>query len=84
MERLSIQETKNIADLYQLILNEDMSVGGLLGGVPSHGGDLVNHDDYAQGDTRKPYLFGKGDIQSRKGLVKRKRNKKRRKSKKSA
>lgn len=80
MERLSIAETRNIADLYQQIIDENMDCGGLLGGVPSLGGELTNSDNYAPGDTRKPYLFGSG-VQSRKGIVKRRKNKKLKKSK---
>ena len=72
MKRLSIVESDKIADLYQEILNEDMDAGGLMGGVPTHGGDLVNHDDYAPGDNRKPYVLG---TQTRKGKLKIRKNK---------
>jgi hypothetical protein len=69
MNRLSSKEEKIIADLYQEILNEDMDAGGMLGGVPTHN-DLENGDEYATGDNRRPFLLGKGTIQTRKGAVK--------------
>lgn len=76
MKRLSTLEEKKIADLYQEILNEDMDSGGMLGGVPTHGGEIENSDNYAPGDNRRPFLLGKGTIQTRKGPIKNKKNKK--------
>ena len=69
MKRLSIAEEKKIADLYQDILNEDMDVGGILGGA-AFSDDLgeENADDYAPGDNRIPKLLGK--VQTRKGVAK--------------
>lgn len=81
MKRLSTLEEKIIADLYQEILNEDMDAGGMLGGVPSHGGEIENSDNYAPGDNRRPFLLGKGTIQTRKGAIK--SRKKTKKSKKN-
>lgn len=83
MKRLSTEETKIIADLYQEILNEDMDAGSILGGSSDGTGDLgeENDDSYATGDTRIPTSIFGGNILSRNGLVKRK---KKRKAKKGA
>lgn len=81
MSRLSIQEQKKIADIYQEILEEDMNSGGLLGGVAPADAitSLNNKDNYAPGDTRIPKVLGRGVVQTRKGAIKRKvrKNKKR-------
>jgi hypothetical protein len=76
--RLSTLEEKNIADLYQQIL-EDMSAGagGVLGTPQDSVDDLgePNGDNYATGDQRIPKSIFGGDILSREGLVKRKKKK---------
>lgn len=74
--RKSIDE-KNIADIYQSMMCEDIDTGSVFGDVEGHGGDLENEDFYATGDTRYPYLLG---IQTRAGNIKRKKDKKRKKS----
>lgn len=68
-------DEKNIADLYESILKEDMGAGDVYGDVGEHGGDIENSDFYANGDARYPFLVG---IQSRKGKIspKKKKNKK--------
>ena len=55
--------------------------GGVFGGGPSfdHGGAVGNNDFYAPGDSRIPYALG---LFKRSGMVKRRKKKSRRKSRK--
>lgn len=64
----------NIAKIYEEKVLVEMDVGGVVGGVPTTGGDIENSDDYATGDNRIPYLMGR--IQSRTGLLKKKKDSK--------
>ena len=67
----------NIANLYQEILNEDMTAGGTYGGdVAGHVG-IENTDWFAPGDMRNPYALG---ITTRNGALKKKKRKKKRKA----
>ena len=69
----------NIANIYQQMLNEDMTSAG------AFGGDIVGHtgieatDWYAPGDARNPYGLG---ITTRKGRLKTKKTGKRKVQKK--
>jgi hypothetical protein len=73
MKRLTIEEETKLGELYIEILNE-MDSGDIFGNVPSHGGDIENTDFYATGDTRRPKLLG--GVQTRSGLIKKKKRKK--------
>lgn len=66
--RKSIDDSK-IFSLYESILNEDMTTGGVFGGetIPN---EIENSDDYAPGDSRTPSVLG---VYSRKGKVKKKK-----------
>lgn len=78
--KLSIEDQDNISKIYvESVLMEDMTAGGVVGGVPTSGGSLENVDGYATGDTRIPKVLG--GVQTRKGLVK--KSKKRKKVKNS-
>lgn len=58
---------QNLADIYENKVLVEMDVGGVVGGMPTSGGNLENTDDYAPNDNRIPYVMGR--IQSRTGLV---------------
>ena len=63
-----------LEQLYNEILNEDMTSGGVFGGdVTGHVG-IENTDWYAPGDARNPYGLG---ITTRKGKLKTKKKKNR-------
>ena len=65
-----------IANIYQTMLNEDMTSGGAFGGdIAGHAG-MENTDWYAPGDARNPYGMG---ITTRKGRLNTKKTKKRKK-----
>jgi hypothetical protein len=73
MSKPFVNDQNNIANLYQTMLNEDMTAGGVYGGdVAGHAG-IENTDWFASGDARNPYGMG---ITTRRGKLK---NKKRRK-----
>jgi len=73
MNKPFVNDQNNIANLYQQMLNEDMTAGGVYGGdVAGHAG-IENTDWFAPGDARNPYGMG---ITTRRGKLK---NKKRRK-----
>jgi len=73
MNKPFVNDQNNIANLYQQMLNEDMTAGGVYGGdVAGHDG-IENTDWFAPGDARNPYGMG---ITTRRGKLK---NKKRRK-----
>lgn len=78
-QRLSTYEEQKIANLYQQILDEDMSAGS--GGVLGTPADTVddlgepNGDNYAAGDTRIPKSIFGGDILTRNGKIKGKKKK---------
>ncbi len=59
MYRLSTEESKKIADLYQEILNENMDTGSIFG-TAGNVTDLAspNYDAYAPGDNRIPHVLG--------------------------
>lgn len=68
-------DEKNLANIYEEILTEEMSTGGgVLGNFAGHGGDLNNSDWYATGDTRIPKTLGtfsrKGKVKSKKKVKK--------------
>jgi hypothetical protein len=68
----------NIANIYQQMLNEDMTSGGAFGGdIAGHAG-MENTDWFAPGDARNPYGMG---ITTRNGALKKKKGKKRAKKK---
>ena len=70
------KDQENIANIYQQILNEDMTAGGVYGGdIEGHAG-IENSDWYAPGDARNPYGLG---VLTRKGALKKKKRKKIRK-----
>lgn len=72
-------DEKNLGDIYDQILTEEMSTGGgVLGNFAGHGGDVGNSDWYATGDTRIPKALG---VQSRNGKVKTKKKLKKKKKK---
>jgi hypothetical protein len=73
MSKPFVNDQNNIANLYQQMLNEDMTAGGVYGGdVAGHAG-IENTDWFAPGDARNPYGMG---VTTRRGKLK---NKKRRK-----
>ena len=75
MSKPFVNDQNNIANLYQQMLNEDMTAGGVYGGdVAGHAG-IENTDWFAPGDARNPYGMG---ITTRRGKLK---NKKRRRKK---
>ena len=77
MKRLTIEEQKQLGDIYDSIMISEMDVGDVLGNFTGHGGDIENTDFYAPGDNRIPKVLG--GIQTRKGILK-KKSKKRKKS----
>ena len=66
----------DLANIYENNILVEMDVGGIMGGLPTSGGNLENADDYAPNDNRIPYVMGR--IQSRTGKVgkNKKKNKK--------
>jgi len=79
MEYSRVKDEKNIANIYQQMLNEDMTSGGAFGGdIAGHAG-MENTDWFAPGDARNPYSLG---ITTRSGRLKKKKGKKRKKVKK--
>jgi len=76
MKRLTIQEQKDLGDIYDQIMINEMESVDVLGPFITHN-RLENQDDYATGDQRIPKLLG--GVQTRKGMIKKKK-----KSKKSA
>ena len=75
MNKPFVNDQNNIANLYQQMLNEDMTAGDVYGGdVAGHAG-IENTDWFAPGDARNPYGMG---ITTRRGKLK---NKKRRRKK---
>lgn len=69
----------NIANLYQEILNEDMTSAGAFGGdIAGHAG-IEATDWYAPEDARNPYGLG---ITTRKGQLKPKKKRKKKVQKK--
>lgn len=72
--RLSIAEHEKLSKLYEEKVLVEMDVAGIMGGAPTSGGNLENVDGYATGDTRIPKVFG--GIQTRKGVLKKKKGKK--------
>jgi hypothetical protein len=72
MNQPFVNDQNNIANLYQQMLNEDMTAGDVYGGdVTGHVG-IENTDWFAPGDARNPYGLG---ITTRKGKLKKKRKK---------
>jgi hypothetical protein len=73
MNQPFVNDKNEIANIYQQMLNEDMTAGGVYGGdVAGHAG-IENTDWFAPGDARNPYGMG---VTTRRGKLK---NKKRRK-----
>lgn len=73
------RENLEIAEIYQQMLNEDMTSGGAFGGdIAGHAG-IEATDWFAPGDARNPYGMG---ITTRNGALKKKKGKKRAKVKK--
>jgi hypothetical protein len=72
--RLSIAEHEKLSKLYEEKVLVEMDVAGIMGGAPTSGGNLENIDGYAAGDTRIPKILG--GIQTRKGLAKKSKKKK--------
>ena len=71
------EETKAIADLYQEMISEDLTAGGVLGGSVGTTNGIANTDFYATGDARIP----KGSkVVDRNGVVKRKKKLKKKKN----
>jgi hypothetical protein len=81
MQMSSGKDQENIANIYQQILNEDMTAGGVYGGdIAGHAG-IENADWLARDDARNVYGLG---VTTRKGRLKTvKRERKRRKIKKN-
>lgn len=71
MKRLTIEEQKQLADIYDSIMINEMDAGDVLGNIQGHGGDIENTDFYAPGDNRIPKLLG--GVQTRKGILKKKK-----------
>ena len=74
---LSSKDSEKLADIYVENILIEMDAGSVMGGTPTSGGSIENTDDYAPGDTRIPKLLG--DVQTRKGKVKKKSSKKKKK-----
>jgi hypothetical protein len=73
MNQPFVNDKNEIANIYQQMLNEDMTAGGVYGGdIAGHAG-IENDDWFAPGDARNPYGMG---VTTRRGKLK---NKKRRK-----
>lgn len=70
-----VNDKHEIANIYQQMLNEDMTAGGVYGGdIAGHAG-IENTDWFAPGDARNPYGMG---ITTRAGALKQKKRKKKR------
>jgi hypothetical protein len=73
MNQPFVNDHSNIANIYQQILNEDMTAGGVYGGdVEGHVG-IENTDWFAHGDARNPYGLG---VTTRNGKLRKKKRKK--------
>ena len=73
---MSIRDSEILADIYQKMLNEDMTSGAVFGGdVGGHMG-MENQDWYAPDDARNPYGLG---VSTRNGKIPIKKRKKRKK-----
>ena len=73
---MSSKDSDKIAEIYQTMLNEDMTGGAVFGGdVAGHMG-MENDDWYAPDDARNPFGLG---VMTRKGKIAKKKGKKRRK-----
>lgn len=71
-----VNDKIEIANIYQTMLNEDMTSGGAFGGdIAGHAG-IENTDWFAPGDMRNPYGLG---ISTRSGQLSAKSGKKRKK-----
>ena len=75
MKRLTIEEQKQLGDIYDLIMINEMESTDVLGPFITHN-RLENQDDYATGDNRIPKLLG--GVQTRKGILKKKSKKRKR------
>jgi hypothetical protein len=72
MNQPFVNDKNEIANIYQQMLNEDMTAGDVYGGdVAGHAG-IENTDWFAPGDARNPYGMG---VTTRRGKLKRKRKK---------
>lgn len=79
MNKPFVNDRNEIANIYQTMLNEDMTAGAVYGGdVEGHMG-MENQDWYAPGDMRNPYGMG---ITTRNGALKKKKRRKNRKNQK--
>jgi hypothetical protein len=76
---MSTDDEKNIADIYQNMLNEDMVSASVLGDSGFEMG-IENNDFYAPGDARNPYGLG---ITTRNGKLNTKKKRKGEKKKKN-
>lgn len=77
MKQPFVNDQNNIANIYQQILNEDMTAGDVYGGDAEGHAGIENEDWFAPGDARNPYGLG---VVTRNGAIKKK--KKKRKAKK--
>jgi hypothetical protein len=79
MSKPFVNDQNNIANLYQQMLNEDMTAGGVYGGdVAGHAG-IENTDWFAPGDARNPYGMGittRSLLVTRSGRLKKKKRRK--------
>jgi len=66
--RLSSKDREILSNIYSESVLVEMDVDSVMGGSPTSGGELVNGDNYAPGDTRIPKVLG--DVQTRKGKAK--------------
>lgn len=74
--RMSSRDEENLSLIYEcFVLKEDMDAGGVTGGGDSDT-EFDNEDEYAPGDSRIPFIFGR--IQTRGGSTKRKKKRKKR------
>ena len=73
---MSSKDSDKIAEIYQTMLNEDMTGGAVFGGdIGGHMG-MENEDWYAPNDARNPFSLG---VTTRKGKITKKKGKKKRK-----
>jgi hypothetical protein len=73
MNQPFVNDKNEIANIYQQMLNEDMTAGGVYGGdVAGHAG-IENTDWFAPGDARNPYGMG---VTTRRGKLKNRKRKK--------
>ncbi len=78
MNQPFVNDKNEIANIYQQMLNEDMTAGGVYGGdVAGHAG-IENTDWFAPGDARNPYGMG---VTTRRGKLKNRKRKKLKKKK---